>query len=48
MIRHPDLEAEQAYNLAMRAFLDTPPTAGNSGEPLPSRAEIYDRAGLRR
>lgn len=42
------MEAEQAYEQAMRAFLDTPPTAGSAGRSLPSRDEIHDRAGLRR
>lgn len=42
------MEADEAYERAMQAFLTTPPTAGGAGRALPSREERHDRAGLRR
>jgi hypothetical protein len=42
------MEADHTYDQAMRAFLSTPPTAGSGAKALPTRDELYDRAGLRR
>lgn len=42
------MNEQEAYDRAMRAFQRTKPSGGSGGRQLPSRDEIHDRAALRR